>query len=177
MEILNGIRATIVLGHVVGRYAELNKDAFTAAIRGQTFGVSTGQDAGRPDYNLSLDMLADLFANEADRKSMLGNLNLFMKQELVRTAYEYIGHYCAERNIYPTMQKEPWWMFTRIIRNTLSHRTGVILHTWPKDAPPSVTWNGRTISKSDLGTLLSIDADEAWHLFDAMAAFARTLPE
>lgn len=176
LEILNGIRATIVLGYVVGRYADGHTAAIKKTLRGQKFAISTGQDAGRADYDLSLDIVADFFEDTPTRKAMLGNLYLLMKQDLIRLAYEHIAHYCEEHNCYDDMRKQSWWMFARIIRYTISHKTGAVLHRWPPDAPDSVTWKGNRLSMSDLGRELSFDADEAFRLFDEMAAFARWLP-
>ena len=164
----------MVLGQVTTRYTIRHLDEVVGDIRGKSFQVASS-GPGRPGYALSLDAFADMLSDDGDRRVLERNLNLLMKQDLVRTAYEHIAHYCEERGCFDRMKAQSWWMFARIIRNTISHKTGAQLHRWPKDAPDSVTWRGHTISKSDLGADIAFEADEAWHLFDEMAAFARTL--
>jgi hypothetical protein len=174
LEILTGIRATAVLGHVGTEYVMRDLPRFTSEIRGKMFGVRVGEP-GRHGYALSLDALADLLSDARNRKVLQSNLNLLMKQDLVRTAYAHIGHYCEEHSCFGLMKAQPWWMFARIIRNTISHTTGARLHQWPDKKVHSVTWNGHTISKTDVGTDIDFAADEAFHLFDEMVGFARAL--
>jgi hypothetical protein len=176
LEILNGIRATVVLAQVAVQYT-LRLDQFAGAIRGKQFQVRVNEEPGRPGYALSLDELADLVANP-DTRGILGrNVNLLMKQDLVRTAYEHVAHYCEEHQCFALMKAQSWWMFARVVRNTISHKTGARLYRWPADAPATVTWRGHTISKMDVGKDILFDADEAFYLFDEIVDFARRLPQ
>jgi hypothetical protein len=125
---------------------------------------------------MQLDTLADVLSNDTGRKVLERNMNLFMKHDLVRLTYEHIIYYCEEHSCFGQMKAQSWFLFARIIRNTLSHKTGSLLHRWPSDAPASVTWRGHTISKTDVGKDIVFDADEAFYLYDDMVGFARTLP-
>jgi hypothetical protein len=175
LEILSGIRATVVLGYVGIEYTLRHVEAFTADIRGKHFGIRIGEEPGRPGYGLSLDALADLLADQNNRQVLRRNINLFMKQDLVRTAYEHIAHYCEEHGRFDEMRAQPWWMFARIIRNTISHKTGARIHMWPKGAPDTVTWKGHTLQKADVDKDIDFGGDDAFYLFDEMVGFARTL--
>jgi hypothetical protein len=176
LEILNGIRATTVLGQVGVQFAMLNAGLFVANMReAKTFTVYM-EDSGRPPYVLDLNVLADLVTQTDARKTMCMNFNLLMKQDMVRTTYEHIAHYCEEHKCFDEMKKQPWWNFARVIRNTISHKNGARLHRWPDNAPDSATWRGHTISKSELGKDIVFEPDEAFRLCDEMRTFAETLP-
>jgi hypothetical protein len=176
-ETLVGLHWAVLFGIVAAQYAIQHKDDLRQNILGKLIGFRIDEEPGRPGFATSLDPLATFLESDTVRNVLRSNVNLLLKQSLVRHAYEHIVHYCDEKKCLPLMQATPWYMFARIIRNTLSHKTGAHLHRWPDIAPAYVTFRGHTISKTDVGTDIVFDADEAMYLFEEMIGFARTLPQ
>lgn len=104
---------------------------------------------------------------------------------LIRAPFELLRAYCKdydeanrEQSLIPLLKSTPWFEFTRLIRNAISHTFRYQFTERDKLRLP-ITWNGITLREELDGQAMTY---ELWHrpgyeLFVEMRTFARAMPE
>jgi hypothetical protein len=155
LEFVHGIRMTSLLGLVL---QESFNPALTASvIRGKQYGFAHGQDI---PVALALDPLADALESPTERRIIVTNLQLMLKHALVRHTFEIVKAYAEDTGQEGTFKAWPGYDFARLVRNTLSHRNGALLHRWSPPTLRSATWRQRVITPADVGTYITLNAAE-----------------
>jgi hypothetical protein len=132
---------------------------------------------------LSFADLADVLEQQSSRDALSSDFVLNQLHALIRAPLGILEDYCKTydkvdptRCLWQEMRATPWFQFTRIVRNAISHNFH--FHYGSSDKLP-ITWNGITLSREMEGQPI---AYELWHkkgyeLFLEMKAFAEALPE
>src|SRR6266849_7462257 len=130
--------------------------------------------------------LADKLEDGAARELLSSDFMLNQLHTLVRVPFELLSDYCEDfdraapgRGLLDEMKATPWYWYTRMIRNAVSHNFH--FHFDERDrARMPVAWNGIELTEDMQGKPLGSEA--LWHkpgyeLFQEMRAFADALPE
>jgi hypothetical protein len=171
LELVAGIRAAVIYGLVLkaAPLPNLAKD-----IRTKVYGF---EGKGNELAAVDLSVLAQILEDPSARKTLVGNLQVLLKHALVRNTHEVICMYAEETAQFDTYRQAPFFQYARIVRNTLSHKDGSILHRWPADLTKAsithVEWRGRRINQSDVGNVLALDPWELFTLHEDLVAFLR----
>jgi hypothetical protein len=173
LELVNGVRASFLWGMFVNKAAEKEVEALRGAMRGKAFGFEID---GQIAHRLDLSFLANLLGNLDDRRIIVGNLGVMLRNDLVRMTHEIACMYSEQTGQFDRYRAQPWFQFARVLRNVVSHKDGALLHKWPPDLKqvPSVSWRSRTIAQSDVGKVVYLQPAEYVHLHEDIAEFLRT---
>jgi len=120
------------------------------------------QFGGSPDFNLKRAAME--FA-----KMLLRNFTL--------DSFEAIKRYCEEMDQVEKMRAEPWYQFTRIMRNSLTHTQRWNFNRYDLTRLP-VTWRDKTVDASMDGHEPDFEFYDWWdgcELWEEMNEFARSL--
>jgi hypothetical protein len=117
---------------------------------------------------IDLGPLSKRILNKDGRARFIRNYENSLLRTMVRESHELILLYCHETKQFPIYKAEPWFQFARILRNVVSHKEGGTLREWPRDllsaGITSVTWRGRTLDSSMLGTGIAFYPPEGLEL-------------
>lgn len=117
---------------------------------------------GSPDFNVSRAAME--FA-----KMLLRNFTL--------DSFEAARAYCDETGQLAELKSQPWYEFTRMMRNSLTHTQRWHFRKYDRDRLP-VSWRGKVIDVSMEGTEPDFTFYDWWdgcELWEEMKAFAVTL--
>jgi hypothetical protein len=173
LELINGVRISFLWGMFVNKAAEEEVEALRGAMRGKSFGFEIDD---RVAHALNLSFLADALGNPDDRRVIIGNLGVMLRNDLVRMTHEIACMYTEETGQFDLYRAQPWFQFARVLRNVVSHKDGALLRKWPPDLKqvPSVSWRNRSISQSDVGKYVFLQPAEYVQLHEDIAEFVRT---
>jgi len=117
-------------------------------------------------YSVSFDQVAALFGSGSDRQIALEEFAKSVLRCLVKEGHELVTHYCKSKGLYSDLSAQPWWQFSRLIRNALSH--DFCFRLKDKDAKLlPLSWQGKTIDESVDGQPLMLSFfgyADAWRL-------------
>jgi hypothetical protein len=137
---------------------------------------------GKP---LSFADLADMLEQHVTREALASDFLLNQLHALIRAPFEILNDYCEDydkespaRGLLKELKVAPWYAFTRLVRNAISHSFYFDFHDSDKQRMP-ITWNGITLAEDMDGQRMKY---ELWHkpgyeLFLEMLTFAKALPE
>lgn len=103
------------------------------------------------------------------------NLRASLCKTLLREGYEHVLHYCAKTNQVDVLKRAPFYQYLRLLRNTLSHRDGIVVREWPKELArlTEISWEGNVIRKADTNVKASsIPMLHVFDLYDTLALYA-----
>lgn len=118
--------------------------------------------AGAPDFNIARAAME--FA-----KMLLRNFTL--------DTFEAVRAYCEETDQLSELRSQPWYEFTRMMRNSLTHTQRWHFRKYDKDRLP-VKWRDKVIDISMEGTEPTFTFYDWWdgcELWEEMNTFAKTL--
>lgn len=94
---------------------------------------------------------------------------------LITEMHEWTQRYCRESKQTTLHVAQPFYQFTRTLRNLVSHGGGGWLEQWPDElnrkGVTEVTWRHRTISRAMLGTAITFSRVEVVDLLQDHLAF------
>jgi hypothetical protein len=92
-------------------------------------------------------------------------------------SFEALYNYCKANRIESQLHSQPWYRFSRLVRNCLTHTQKIHFANYQLNWLP-VTWNGNTIDRSLEGKELPFTIYGYWQtceLLSEMQAFAATI--
>jgi hypothetical protein len=171
VHVLAGIRHAVVYGLIADKEVE-RSSGISDTIDGAHYGFEMPDG---PPATVDLSMLAALLRSPHQAAILRGSFAHLLFGAFVRTSYEVVFHYCKQTGQVSRFYAAPFVQFARVVRNMLSHFDGAELTQWPKDLKKggitSVTWNGRTISETDIGKTLILTPGEMYRLHIDIATF------
>lgn len=104
-----------------------------------------------PDLIFTAD-LRTVFGNTTsllkDQPAMVDEFQKMLRRSVVAESFEALVLYCHKSAQTDKLHGLTWYQFARILRNTVSHKRGELIH-WPdelkKKGISSVTWRHRTL--------------------------------
>jgi hypothetical protein len=130
--------------------------------------------------------LAELLQDDATQPIVTSDFILNQLHALIRAPFELLRDYCEDydkaapgHQLVQRLQKSPWYQFTRLVRNAVSHNFRYDFRDSDKKRMP-ITWRGITLTEDWHGKPITYET--FWHkpgyeLFLEMRAFAEALPE
>ena len=118
--------------------------------------------AGSKDFNLKK-------SNIEFSKMLLRNFTL--------DSFEIVRKYCIQTNQQNKLHLQPWYQFTRIMRNCLTHSRKLEFRPHDKKMLP-VSWRNKIITKSMENKELSFEFYDWWdacELWEEMRTFSESL--
>jgi len=118
-------------------------------------------------YSVPFDQVATLLGSACDRQIALEEFAKSVLRCLVKEGHELVTHYCKREDLYSDLSAHPWWQFSRLIRNALSHNFCFRLNDKDLRLLP-VSWQGKTLDPSVDGQPLMLSFfghADAWRLF------------
>jgi hypothetical protein len=95
--------------------------------------------------------------------------------DLVRMSHEFIQEYCSESGQTNLHVQQPWYQFSRLLRNSMSHRRSGFLGQWPaslmKKGVKSVSWRHKTLDSSEVGKRIHLSGLDAFLLWEDQYKF------
>jgi hypothetical protein len=120
---------------------------------------------------VELRPLANRMTNPVERQSLFDEYEKSLKRSLLRESHELICNYCEKTGQFSIYKTQPWYGFARIIRNTISHKDGGVMHKWPDDKVKIAKWRTRTLESSMVGQAIEFTPFEALRLVQDQADF------
>ncbi|MGH7437362.1 MAG: hypothetical protein ACRENE_16920, partial [Polyangiaceae bacterium] len=133
-SLIHGVAASMVYGLALMAYSAdpARERAFIEAFR--TSGMKfEGPPPDRTVVGLEADQLYARYSNPTDLQISKNNFVFTLRSTLVRFCYEAVQLYCDANGQKPKMKAEPWYPFTRVLRNVISHGEHSVLRAWPKE--------------------------------------------
>ncbi len=118
-------------------------------------------------YSVSFGQVAALLGSESDRQIALEEFAKSLLRCFVKEGHELVTHYCKRQDLYSDLSAQPWWQFSRLLRNALSHDFCFRLSHQDMRLLP-LSWQGKTIDASVDGQALMMSFfgyADAWCLF------------
>jgi hypothetical protein len=118
-------------------------------------------------YSVSFGQVADLLGSACDRQVALEEFAKSVLRRFVKEGHELVTHYCKGEGLSSDLCAQPWWQFSRLVRNALSHDFSFRLNDKDLKLLP-VSWQGKTIDPSVDGQPLMLSFfgyADAWRLF------------
>jgi hypothetical protein len=173
LELINGVRISFLWGMFINKAAEKEVEALRGAMCGKAFGFEIDDKIA---HALDLSFLANVLGNAEDRRVIIGNLGVMLRNDLVRMSHEIACMYTEDTGQFDLYRAQPWFQFARVLRNVVSHKDGALLRKWPPDLKQvhSVTWRTRSIFQADVGKHVYLQPAEYVHLHEDIAEFLRT---
>lgn len=147
--------------------------AFSLFDNEQVYSILDRHIAAFGQYFITFDQVSQLLKNEHDRDIALREFRKMMMRTLIAESYGHIKKYCEQTDQYAALKTEPWYEFSRLIRNFLSHNCKFEFNKYDRDRLP-ISWRERTISiEMDRQSVdLNFFGDvQTWELFQDFADF------
>lgn len=140
---------------------------------GQVYPILDTHMATFGQYFITFDQVSQLLKNEHDREIALREFRKMMIRTLIAEAYGHIKKYCEQTDQYAALKAEPWYEFSRLIRNFLAHNCKFEFNKYDRDRLP-ISWRDRkiTIEMDRQSIELSFFGDvQTWELFQDFTDF------
>ncbi len=185
-ELMHGVAASMIYGHYLSEFAERTGGEAAMVQQMQTIGYKFPPPPGGTPNGLSAVQLHAMFGVPQNLHTAKGNFFLMLRFSLVRFCFESVLHYVRSKNAgnhagltqdMAVVKAEPWFYFTRTVRNVVSHRDHAELGKWDDELTDkgvtTITWRHRTVTTADVGKALELTGYEAWQLYLDMVDFVQ----
>jgi len=122
----------------------------------KTFPILEESNAAFGQYTVPFKQVKNLMSNPSDRVVAIKEFLTSQILALIKESFELIKDYCDGTKQSSPFQAEPWYQFSRMIRNCLSHNFRFEFNKNDKTLLP-VTWKNRTIESSMDGHHLKLN--------------------
>lgn len=141
----------------------------------KTFPILEESHAVFGQYTVQFKEVKNFISNPSDRDIAIKEFLTSQIRALIKESFELIKDYCDGTRQSSTFQAEPWYQFSRMIRNCLSHNFRFEFNKYDKTLLP-VLWKSRTIEHSMDGHHLKLNFFgyvETWELFSEYQDFVK----
>ncbi len=83
--------------------------------------------------------IATALRTEGGPKQMMDQFMSLLSRALIKEGYDYIKTYCEETRQLPKLRSQPWYNFSRIVRNAVTHNGRVKFENWVRPLLP-ISW-------------------------------------
>ena len=128
------------------------------------FNPNASERTGRR-YEVKLrQIVSDYLYKRQDHGVTIREFHKFVRRNLIKESYEVAWSYTRDTKFRPILKTQPWFHFTRLVRDAITHDLHFRLKKELKILP--VSWNGKTIdiamddqemSENFLDPLITID--------------------
>jgi hypothetical protein len=168
VHVLFGIRDGVVYGLVCSHVFATGDPAEQIGGRGILLGAADGQK-----QHIDLSELIIRLQKPKVAAVIRGAFEGALFSHLVRATYENILLYCEKTRQFESFRAAPFYPYVRLVRNMLSHKDSGTLREWPKwlKGVTEVSWNGHTISVSQVGQEIRFTPAGIFELHYAMLEY------
>lgn len=127
------------------------------------------------DKEIKFDEVLHYLKDPKGRDSLLTEYGKIFLRTVTRDSFEIIREYCRKTNQIQIFERQPWYIFAKIIRNAMAHdfRFGFTKND-RKQLP--ITWNGMTITEEMEGSYLFVEVftwGDAWNILQNYWQFVK----
>ncbi|MGI0008133.1 MAG: hypothetical protein ACRD92_00765 [Nitrosopumilaceae archaeon] len=121
--------------------------------------------------------MADRLTDPKEKEEILSELHKVFLRFYIRESFELIKDYCRKTNQSDLLEIQPWYHFTRLIRNCMAHNFKWVFKKFDKSLLP-ITLRTLTIATDLEGKNLKMEffnQSHAWNLHTDMSLFVKNV--